>query len=211
MMVFRRNGHPHALYTRDPNAPYMNESGKAACRLPSGHPEAFFEAFANVYRSAYDAMVAQKTGTKFQVAGARPRNFSVCFVDIQQKYNGGRARHMSAPPPRRLLSPLLAAHDHHRPCVARSPFAATSTDLRGLSPRHSRTLRCVMTNSVPRGLIQNNRQASPHSILGTPCVFNVLTPTSSRNRLDSSFRHWEKPPHRIRDHYGFAADHRIVA
>lgn len=64
-MWFRRNGQPHALYTRDPNAPYMNDSGKAACRLPSGHPEAFFEAFANVYRSAYDAMVLRAEGKKF--------------------------------------------------------------------------------------------------------------------------------------------------
>ena len=53
------------LYTRDPNAPFMNEAGKAACRLPSGHPEAFFEAFANVYRSAYDNMILRATGQKF--------------------------------------------------------------------------------------------------------------------------------------------------
>lgn len=63
-MIFRRNGHAHQIYTRDPNAPFMNESGQAACRLPSGHPEAFFEAFANVYRSAYDAMAARATGEK---------------------------------------------------------------------------------------------------------------------------------------------------
>ena len=62
VLTFRRNGHPHALYTRDPNAPYMNDSGKSACRLPSGHPEAFFEAFANVYRSAYDDIVTRATG-----------------------------------------------------------------------------------------------------------------------------------------------------
>ena len=55
-----------ALYTRDPNAPFMNESGKAACRLPSGHPEAFFEAFANVYRAAFDAMALRATGQKFE-------------------------------------------------------------------------------------------------------------------------------------------------
>jgi hypothetical protein len=42
----------------------MNASGKAACRLPSGHPEAFFEAFANVYRSAFDAMAEAATGSK---------------------------------------------------------------------------------------------------------------------------------------------------
>lgn len=62
VMIVRRNGSPHQMYTRDPNAPYMNSMGKAACRLPSGHPEAFFEAFANVYRFAYDAMVSRATG-----------------------------------------------------------------------------------------------------------------------------------------------------
>jgi predicted dehydrogenase len=65
-MIVRRNGQPHAIYTRDPNAPYMNEAGKAACRLPSGHPEAFFEAFANVYRAAFDNMALRATGAKFE-------------------------------------------------------------------------------------------------------------------------------------------------
>jgi predicted dehydrogenase len=66
VMTLRQNGQPHRLYTRDPNAPHMNEAGKAACRLPSGHPEAFFEAFANVYRSAYDAMIQRAEGKKFE-------------------------------------------------------------------------------------------------------------------------------------------------
>jgi hypothetical protein len=44
----------------------MNGMGREACRLPSGHPEAFFEAFANVYRFAYDAMVARATGGSFE-------------------------------------------------------------------------------------------------------------------------------------------------
>ncbi|HZZ71227.1 MAG TPA: Gfo/Idh/MocA family oxidoreductase [Pirellulales bacterium] len=65
-MWVRRNGQPHQLYTRDPNASFMNASGKAACRLPSGHPEAFFEAFANVYRAAYDAMVLRAEGKKVE-------------------------------------------------------------------------------------------------------------------------------------------------
>jgi predicted dehydrogenase len=64
-MWLKRNGQPHALYTRDPNAPFMNEAGKAACRLPSGHPEAFFEAFANIYRAAYDSMILRAAGQKF--------------------------------------------------------------------------------------------------------------------------------------------------
>lgn len=66
VMVIRRNGHPHQLYTRDPNAPFMNDSGKGACRLPSGHPEGFFEAFANIYASAFDAMVDAAQGKKIE-------------------------------------------------------------------------------------------------------------------------------------------------
>ena len=65
-MLLRRNGQPHAMYTRDPNAPFMNASGAAACRLPSGHPEAFFEAFANVYRFAYDNMALRAAGQPFE-------------------------------------------------------------------------------------------------------------------------------------------------
>ncbi|MFN9348835.1 MAG: Gfo/Idh/MocA family protein [Planctomycetota bacterium] len=66
VMVVRQNGQPHRLYTRDPNAPFMNASGRGACRLPSGHPEAFFEAFANIYCSAYDAMIAVNQGESIE-------------------------------------------------------------------------------------------------------------------------------------------------
>jgi len=65
-MLFRRNGEPHAIYTRNPNAPFMNELGKSACRLPGGHPEAFFEAFANVYRFAFDDMVKRGLNQPFE-------------------------------------------------------------------------------------------------------------------------------------------------
>ncbi len=66
VMTLRQNGEPHKLYTRNPNAPYMNRSGIEACRLPSGHPEAFFEAFANIYRAAYDDMVRVAEGQKIE-------------------------------------------------------------------------------------------------------------------------------------------------
>jgi predicted dehydrogenase len=65
-LIIRQNGQPHKIYTRDPNAPFMTPMAAASCRLPSGHPEAFFEAFANVYRSAYDAMAARATGQKIE-------------------------------------------------------------------------------------------------------------------------------------------------
>ncbi len=63
-LLFRVNGQPHRLYTRDPNAAYMTPTAKASCRLPSGHPEAFFEAFANIYTAAYDDMAARVGGKK---------------------------------------------------------------------------------------------------------------------------------------------------
>ena len=65
-MIVRQNGQPHKIYTRDPNAPFMNEAGRGACRLPSGHPEAFFEAFSNIYAAAFDAMVLRAEGKPFE-------------------------------------------------------------------------------------------------------------------------------------------------
>jgi predicted dehydrogenase len=63
-MWLKVNGQPHRLFTRDPNAPFMTDSGKLSCRLPSGHPEAFLEAFANIYTAAYADMVARAGGKK---------------------------------------------------------------------------------------------------------------------------------------------------
>jgi hypothetical protein len=65
-MWVKVNGQPHRLFTRDPNAPFMTPWGKGACRLPSGHPEAFLEAFANIYTAAYADMVARADGKKFE-------------------------------------------------------------------------------------------------------------------------------------------------
>ena len=65
-LVVRANGQPLKIYTRDPNAPFMNEAGASACRLPSGHPEAFFEAFANVYRSAFDTMIDRAMDREYE-------------------------------------------------------------------------------------------------------------------------------------------------
>ena len=42
--------------------PYLSEAAQAASRLPSGHPEAFFEAFANVYGQIADAIHRRETG-----------------------------------------------------------------------------------------------------------------------------------------------------
>ena len=38
-LMFRVNGQPHRMYTRDPNAPYLTDIAKGSCRLPSGQPD----------------------------------------------------------------------------------------------------------------------------------------------------------------------------
>jgi predicted dehydrogenase len=65
-LLVRRNGEPLHIYTRNPGAPYMKPTAAASCRLPGGHPEAFFEAFANIYRGAYDSMIERATGKDFE-------------------------------------------------------------------------------------------------------------------------------------------------
>lgn len=52
-LFVRQLGQPTKIYERNPGAPYSLPTSVAASRLPGGHPEAFFEAFANVYRDAF--------------------------------------------------------------------------------------------------------------------------------------------------------------
>ena len=68
--------HPNYLYVKTPDGPeqiwkrgndYVAAKSPAAARasrLPSGHPEAFFEAFANIYKNATDTMRAHLLGKK---------------------------------------------------------------------------------------------------------------------------------------------------
>ena len=68
--------HPNYLYVKEPDGPmqvwrrgndYVAERSAAAARatrLPFGHPEAFFEAFANVYCNFADTVRAKMTRTK---------------------------------------------------------------------------------------------------------------------------------------------------
>jgi predicted dehydrogenase len=63
-MIVRVNGKPHQLYTRA-GGPYLGETAARSTRIPSGHPEAFLEAFANIYTAAYDDMAKRAAGQKF--------------------------------------------------------------------------------------------------------------------------------------------------
>jgi predicted dehydrogenase len=59
---FRTNEGPAKLYRRG-NA-YLCEAAQRATRLPAGHPEAFIEAFANIYKNATDTMRANLVGNE---------------------------------------------------------------------------------------------------------------------------------------------------
>lgn len=53
-LVVKRLGQPEQVYRRGND--YLGDAAKRTTRLPSGHPEAFIEAFANVYRAACEAV-----------------------------------------------------------------------------------------------------------------------------------------------------------
>jgi predicted dehydrogenase len=62
-LIVRRNDKPHQVYTRAGGS-YLSKTAQESSRLPSGHPEAFLEAFANIYTAAYADMIARAGGAK---------------------------------------------------------------------------------------------------------------------------------------------------
>lgn len=64
-MFVRANGQPQKIYTRA-GGPYLGNAAAAATRIPSGHPEGYLEAFANVYRAAFDSMILRAEGQAFE-------------------------------------------------------------------------------------------------------------------------------------------------
>lgn len=70
----RRNGAPQQLYTH--GSEYLADVAQHNTRLPAGHPEAFIEAFANVYRNAGRTIAAR-------LAGEAPSPFDLDFPTVQ--------------------------------------------------------------------------------------------------------------------------------
>lgn len=82
--------HPNELIVKYANKPrqilrrgndYLSTAAKNATRLPFGHPEAFIEAFANVYLSATEAI-------SDEVQGKYPRKSGYDFPDIDDGVYG---------------------------------------------------------------------------------------------------------------------------
>lgn len=53
-LIVRRQGASTEIMNRHPAGEYMHELARLSTRIPGGHPEGFYEAFANVYRAAFD-------------------------------------------------------------------------------------------------------------------------------------------------------------
>jgi predicted dehydrogenase len=60
ILLVRHGDGPMEVYK--PGHPFLSPAAKHATRLPSGHPEAFFEAFANVYANAMRTIAARLSG-----------------------------------------------------------------------------------------------------------------------------------------------------
>lgn len=68
-LFFRVDGKPEQVFRRGNG--YLCPAAQSATRIPSGHPEAFLEAFANVYRGAMEAMTrSQRADGRAQAASA---------------------------------------------------------------------------------------------------------------------------------------------
>ncbi len=85
--------HPNYLYIKEPDGPVQvwrrgnnyvavkSPAAARATRLPSGHPEAFFEAFANIYRNFTDTVRAKLERRK-------PDELALDFPDVDDGVRG---------------------------------------------------------------------------------------------------------------------------
>jgi len=78
-LLVRSNDGPEQIYRRGNG--YVCEAAAAASRLPSGHPEAFFEAFANVYKNFTDTVRAK-------ILGIEPGDMMLDFPTVEAGAQG---------------------------------------------------------------------------------------------------------------------------
>jgi predicted dehydrogenase len=57
-----KKGKPPQIYSR--GCGYISSEAAAFLRIPSGHPEGYYEAFANIYSSFADALIKKLSGAK---------------------------------------------------------------------------------------------------------------------------------------------------
>jgi len=80
-LVVRRADRPMEVYK--PGHPFLAPEAQHATRLPAGHPEAFLEAFANVYANAMRTIGAR-------IAGEKPNPLDLDFPTVEDGLAGVR-------------------------------------------------------------------------------------------------------------------------
>lgn len=88
-LIFKPDGQPQQILRT--NLGYMSDASKALSRLPAGHPEGFYEAFANIYKLAIADIRRVEAGEEPQGGyptvydGLRGLRFIVKAVESSQK------------------------------------------------------------------------------------------------------------------------------
>lgn len=79
-LVFKPLGEPDRIYRR--GHAYLTDAARSNSRLPSGHPEAFIEAFANVYKAAARSILAGGTpGSEHDFPDGNDGTRGVFFIE----------------------------------------------------------------------------------------------------------------------------------
>ena len=78
-LYYYQQGKPVQVYRRGND--YLCDAAKRATRIPPGHPEAFIEAFANIYKNATDTMRAR-------LLGKEPSELELDFPDVNDGLTG---------------------------------------------------------------------------------------------------------------------------
>jgi predicted dehydrogenase len=80
-LYFFKQGEPVQIYRRGNG--YLCPAAQRASRIPAGHPEAFIEAFANVYVNAMDTIIAS-------IKGRKPSELELDFPNVHDGLYGMR-------------------------------------------------------------------------------------------------------------------------
>jgi predicted dehydrogenase len=77
------DGEPEQRWIAGGDKAYLSDSARALCRTPSGHPEGFIEAFANLYCAFADQIAAG--GTPSRYPGLKEAMRGMAFLDALSK------------------------------------------------------------------------------------------------------------------------------
>jgi predicted dehydrogenase len=91
-LIHRQPGHPARTLRRGES--YLCDAAKRASRIAPGHPEGYYEAFGNLYRNFFDAIVARRKGQQsdedFPTAVDGARTMAFIETALESDAAGGK-------------------------------------------------------------------------------------------------------------------------